>query len=113
MSLMILSAVAPWAVVRFPALDNPEPDAPGELEDLVGTLLNLVAWAGTAAGVAGVLITGTMMAISVKRGESSEHLTRLGLVLCGCILVAAAGPLAGFIFDGGTGGEGGEGGQGE
>ncbi|MFJ6197328.1 hypothetical protein [Micromonospora sp. NPDC092111] len=80
---------------------NPEPDAPGQLTNLVNKLLGLIAWAGTAAGVAGVLITGTMMAVSVKRGESSEHMSRLGLVLCGCILVAVAGPLANFFLGGG------------
>ncbi|WP_432838999.1 hypothetical protein [Dactylosporangium sp. CA-092794] len=74
------------------------PTAPPELANLVGTALNLVAWAGTAAGVAGVLITGTMMAISHKRGESSEHMSRLGMVLGGCILVATAGPLVQFFF---------------
>jgi hypothetical protein len=81
--------------------DVPQPTSPGapkELADLVGTALNLVAWAGTAAGVAGVLITGTMMAISHKRGESSEHMSRLGMVLGGCILVATAGPLVQFFF---------------
>ncbi|WP_422751771.1 hypothetical protein [Micromonospora sp. WMMD708] len=80
---------------------NPKPGAPGQLTTLVNKLLGLIAWAGTAAGVAGVLITGTMMAISVKRGESSEHMSRLGLVLGGCILVAVAGPLANFFLGGG------------
>ena len=32
-----------------------------------------------AAGVAGVLITGTMMAVSMKRGEGSEHMSLLGI----------------------------------
>lgn len=82
---------------------DPTPGAPGDLTNLVNRLLGLIAWGGTAAGVAGVLITGTMMAISVKRGESSEHMSRLGLVLCGCILVAVAGPLANwFLGAGGT-----------
>ena len=49
--------------------------------------------------IAGVLITGTMMAISLKRGESSEHMSRLGMVLGGCVLVATAGPLVGFVFN--------------
>ncbi|MBM7076406.1 hypothetical protein [Micromonospora humida] len=79
---------------------NPTPNAPGQLNTLVNKLLGLIAWAGTAAGVAGVLITGTMMAVSVKRGESSEHMSRLGLVLGGCILVAVAGPLANFFLGG-------------
>ncbi|MFJ5261800.1 hypothetical protein ACIQAC_15205 [Streptomyces sp. NPDC088387] len=77
----------------------PESDAPPELTEKVDTVLGLVAWAGTAAGVAGVLVTGAMMAISVKRGESSEHMSRLGMVLGGCILVATAGPLVSFVFD--------------
>jgi ribose/xylose/arabinose/galactoside ABC-type transport system permease subunit len=77
---------------------QPTRDAPGELTDKVNTVLGIAAWAGTAAGVAGVLITGAMMAISVKRGESSEHMSRLGMVLGGCVLVATAGPLVNFVF---------------
>lgn len=45
-----------------------------------------------------MLITGAMMAVSVKRGESSEHMSRLGMVLGGCVLVATAGPLISFVF---------------
>lgn len=76
---------------------DPSPSAPGDLQNLVSKLLGLVAWGGTAAGVAGVLITGIMMTISMKRGESSEHMSRLGMVLGGCILVSAAGPIADFF----------------
>ena len=77
--------------------------APPELVKFVELGLNLIAWAGTAAGVCGVLVTGTMMAISHKRGESSEHMSRLGMVLGGCILVAVAGPVIGWFFsNGGT-----------
>ncbi|MXM61878.1 hypothetical protein GR925_00015 [Streptomyces sp. HUCO-GS316] len=78
---------------------QPESNAPGELSDKVNTVLGIVAWAGTAAGVLGVLVTGAMMAISVKRGESSEHMSRLGMVLGGCVLVSTAGPLVGFVFN--------------
>ncbi|MBU6535507.1 hypothetical protein ACFUIW_09030 [Streptomyces sp. NPDC057245] len=94
---MFLAAPAPGAGVP-----TPEKGAPAPLSDMVNTVLGLVAWAGTAAGVAGVLITGTMMTVSMKRGESSEHMSRLGMVLGGCILVATAGPVVGFVFgDGG------------
>ena len=79
-------------------IPTPSPNAPAELSGKVNTVLNLTAWAGTAAGVAGVLITGTMMAISLKRGESSEHMGRLGMVLGGSVLVATAGPLVSFVF---------------
>ncbi|MCZ7436869.1 hypothetical protein O7598_10735 [Micromonospora sp. WMMC241] len=80
---------------------------PTELATKVEQALGLVAWAGTAAGVLGVLITGAVMAISHKRGESSEHMSRLGMVLGGCILVATAGPIVTWVF--GTGGGEGEG----
>ncbi|MFB7494618.1 hypothetical protein ACFC09_07905 [Streptomyces sp. NPDC056161] len=82
--------------------DVPDPktgDAPGPLKDKVTLVLGILAWAGTAAGVAGVLITGSMMAVSLKRGESSEHMSRLGMVLGGCVLVATAGPLVNFVFN--------------
>ncbi|MFJ4685190.1 hypothetical protein ACIQNG_05090 [Streptomyces sp. NPDC091377] len=98
MSSLLTAATDMFAA--FPVnVPNPEGDAPPELTEKVDTVLNLVAWAGTAAGVAGVLVTGAMMAISVKRGESSEHMSRLGMVLGGCILVATAGPVVSFVFD--------------
>jgi hypothetical protein len=81
-----------------PDIPNPQPDAPNELTEKVDGVLNLAAWGGTAAGVAGVLITGAMMAISLKRGESSEHMGRLGMVLGGSVLIATAGPLVTFVF---------------
>lgn len=68
------------------------------LADKVDKVLGAVSWAGTAAGVLGVLITGAMMAVSLKRGESSEHMSRLGMVLGGCVLISSAGPLMTFVF---------------
>ncbi|TWP44514.1 hypothetical protein FKR81_41045 [Lentzea tibetensis] len=81
-----------------PGIPNPQPNAPTELTERVDDVLALAAWGGTAAGVAGVLITGTMMAVSLKRGESSEHMSRLGMTLGGAVLVATAGPLVTFVF---------------
>jgi hypothetical protein len=80
--------------------DVPTPvrTAPPTLSDKINLVLGMLAWAGTVAGVAGVLITGAMMAISHKRGESSEHMSRLGMVLGGCCLVASAGPLVNWFF---------------
>lgn len=83
---------------------NTNANVPDKLENLIGDGLQLLSWGGTAAGVVGVVVTGAMMAISHKRGESSEHMSRLGIVLGGCILVAVASPLVGFFFSdaGGT-----------
>ncbi|MCX4233227.1 MULTISPECIES: hypothetical protein [Streptomyces] len=77
---------------------NPTRKAPAELSDAVDTVLGITAWLGTAAGVAGIMITGVMMAVSMKRGEGSEHMSRLGMVLGGCILVSTAGPVVKFFF---------------
>ncbi|MET7457503.1 hypothetical protein ABZT03_37755 [Streptomyces sp. NPDC005574] len=82
-----------------PTVPQPTSDAPEALTTKVNLVLGILAWAGTAAGVCGVLVTGAMMAISVKRGESSEHMSRLGMVLGGCVLVATAGPLVQFVFN--------------
>lgn len=84
------------------SVPDPERKAPPKLANAVDTVLGIVGWAGTAAGVAGVLITGTMMAVSMKRGEGSEHMSRLGMVLGGCVLVATAGPIITFVFQPGT-----------
>ncbi|MFV2099672.1 hypothetical protein [Micromonospora sp. LOL_024] len=99
------------AAVRIPAIlqapDNlaaevPQPKLDGELPeglaDRVSQVLGLISWAGTAAGVVGILITGAVMTVSHKRGESSEHISRLGMVLGGCILVAMAGPIVNWVF---------------
>ncbi|MFI6347464.1 hypothetical protein [Streptomyces sp. NPDC050560] len=100
MSLVTYQAAA-YKAANYLAADpfNVKKDAPDKLENKVNLVLGIAAWAGTAAGVAGVLITGAMMAVSLKRGESSEHMSRLGMVLGGCVLVATAGPLVQFVFN--------------
>ncbi|MFJ2025392.1 hypothetical protein ACIODW_16565 [Streptomyces sp. NPDC087897] len=88
----------PFLLHAAAKVPTPTRRAPQALTSKIDVVLGIAAWAGTAAGVAGVLITGTMMAISMKRGESSEHMSRLGMVLGGCVLVATAGPLVTFVF---------------
>ncbi|MEV6814600.1 hypothetical protein [Micromonospora sp. NPDC051296] len=120
---MIFSDTYYRVVLRIPAvLQAPGPDGDGNgvplpstdgglpsgLAAKVSQALGLIAWGGTAAGVVGVLITGAVMAISHKRGESSEHMSRLGMVLGGCILVAMAGPIVTWLFAGGGDGGGGD-----
>ncbi|GGO95751.1 hypothetical protein [Wenjunlia tyrosinilytica] len=57
------------------------------------TLLDLLAWLATAAGVAGVLTVGTLMTLALRRGEGAENLKQFGFVLGACVLAATAGPL--------------------
>jgi len=85
---------------KAPGAPPPSPgrDAPGELQAAVDRALSLASWVGTAAGVAGIIITGAMMAVSMKQGQGNDHLPRLGMVMGGCILISTAGPLIRFFF---------------
>lgn len=61
-----------------------------------GDILGLLAWCVSAAGVTGLLIVGTQMAMQLRRGEMGEGATyfRAGYyVVLGCVLAATAGPL--------------------
>ncbi|MBO8195958.1 hypothetical protein ITI46_30570 [Streptomyces oryzae] len=80
------------------AVPKPSSQKPAGVGEKIEKLLGAAFWAGTVAGVLGIIITGIMMAVSLKRGESSEHVSRLGMVLCGCCLIAASGTFAGWLF---------------
>ncbi|GAA2066219.1 hypothetical protein GCM10009801_12380 [Streptomyces albiaxialis] len=84
--------------ILLAAPPKPGRKAPGPLKEAVNNALSLASWVGTAAGVAGVIITGAMMAVSMKQGQGSDHLPRLGMVMGGCVLIATAGPVIGFFF---------------
>ncbi|MEV0185805.1 hypothetical protein AB0I54_42050 [Streptomyces sp. NPDC050625] len=71
---------------------NPGADA----DFLLGTL----AWCASAAGVGGVIVTGTLMGLQLHRGEPGEgasHMRRLIIVLSACVLAATAGPIIQFL----------------
>lgn len=84
------------ALTTILAQINPTPTQPPGTEGL-GTLINWLAWGATFAAVAGLLITAALMALSHRRGEGSEHMSRLGMVLGACVIIAAAGGLVGAL----------------
>ncbi|MCW7944356.1 hypothetical protein AAW14_20350 [Streptomyces hygroscopicus] len=70
---------------------------PGDEAD---KLLGILAWCASAAGVAGVIITGMLLALQLHRGEPGEgasHMRKLAIVLGGCVLAATAGPIIQFL----------------
>jgi len=79
------------------AVPNPQPDAPPGSES-VTQILNWVFWIASAAGVLGFIAVGVMMMLSHRQGRGDDHMSRLGYVLGGCILVAAASGLAGALL---------------
>ncbi|KIF01414.1 hypothetical protein PL81_35575 [Streptomyces sp. RSD-27] len=68
----------------------------GPLDQLLGWM----AWLVSAAGILGVLIVGSRMAIALRSGNGDEHLTQLATVLGACIIGATAGPIVTFLLSG-------------
>ncbi|MEU8777784.1 hypothetical protein [Streptomyces sp. NPDC048606] len=66
----------------------------------LNTVLGWMAWLVTAAGVLGVIIVGSRMAIALRAGGGDEHLTQLATVLGACIIGATAGPVVAFLLNG-------------
>lgn len=81
-----------------PSVYNPGTgSAPPALMIQAQLILDIIAWAATAACVAGILITAALMAISHHRGGGSEHFASLGKVMAACVLVATAGPIVQWL----------------
>lgn len=60
-------------------------------------VLGYLAWLVTAAGVAGLLIVGSRMAVALKTGDAEEHVREYLIVLGACVIGACAGPLVEFL----------------
>ncbi|MEO3930450.1 hypothetical protein ABGB07_42365 [Micromonosporaceae bacterium B7E4] len=59
-------------------------------------LLDLMAWCVSAAGVIGLLITGTTIASSLRHGaleEKVEYIRHIAIVLAACLIATTAGPV--------------------
>jgi hypothetical protein len=79
--------------VRVLAAPNPGSTAPPG-SGTVLTVLSWLGWLASAAGVAGLLAVGISMMMSHKRGDTGQHGAAFAWVIAGCILAAAAGPIA-------------------
>ena len=55
------------------------------------------AWIAFGVRVLGVIVAGAMMAISSRRGEGGEHMSRLGWVCGGAIIIGSASALVGTL----------------
>jgi hypothetical protein len=63
-------------------------------------LLGLLSWCASAAGVGGVLVTGMLMALQLRRGEPGEgasHMRALFFVFLGSVLATTAAPIVAFL----------------
>lgn len=95
-------ALAVWLLVLSagPAaadISPPSPSRPPGTEGLT-TLLNWGMWLVTFAGIVGVFIAAGSMMLSHRRGEGGEQASKLGWVLGGCCVAAAAGPVVNMLL---------------
>ncbi|MFD3936665.1 hypothetical protein ACFWSF_17595 [Streptomyces sp. NPDC058611] len=72
------------------------PAVTGPLNQILGWM----AWLVSVAGVFGVLIVGSRMAIALRSGNGDEHLAQLATVLGACIIGATTGPIVAFLLSG-------------
>ncbi|WP_411093475.1 hypothetical protein [Streptomyces sp. 049-1] len=66
------------------------------------TILGVLAWCATAAGVTGLIFVGIRMALQLRAGlpgSEREHLRDVLFVVVACVLAATAGPLVAFLGD--------------
>ncbi|MFD0746237.1 hypothetical protein ACFQ1L_33605 [Phytohabitans flavus] len=59
-------------------------------------LLNLMAWCVSAAAIIGFIISGTNLALQLRRGvsgEAGEYTRALSIVAGACLVAAGAGPV--------------------
>jgi hypothetical protein len=73
---------------------SPGTNVTGPLDKVLGYM----AWFVTVAAVAGLLMIGSRMAISLRSGEGQEHLTQFAVVMGACIIGATAGPIVAFVY---------------
>ena len=73
----------------------------------VVTLLGYMTWIGLAVAAIAMVWLGVLIAASVRRGEGALNVGRLGLVLGGVVMIAAAGSLIGGLLPAGPRGAGG------
>ncbi|TWP44515.1 hypothetical protein FKR81_41050 [Lentzea tibetensis] len=64
------------------------------------TLLNMLAWLATAAGVFGLITCGIYLAIqyySGQPGAGGMYMKQIGFVGLACVMAATAGPLVSVL----------------
>ncbi|MFM9588784.1 hypothetical protein ACKI1J_08025 [Streptomyces scabiei] len=72
-------------------------EPPADTTKGLNQVLGYLAWLVTAAGVAGLLIVGSRMAVALKSGDGEEHLREYAVVLGACVIGACAGPIVEFL----------------
>lgn len=93
-----MKSALPHLGSRLTALvGNPTPTAPsfaGKFTELVGWIL----WGCTMMCIVGIAVIGTMLAVSIRRGETGEHAARLGAAAAGVIIVGLSSTIVNTLI---------------
>lgn len=94
LAVLLLAAAGGPAAADVGAPSPVQPPGVGGLT----TLLGWGMWLVTFAGIVGVLIAAGSMMLAHRRGEGGEQASKLGWVLGGCCVAAAAAPLVNVLL---------------
>ncbi len=98
MTMTLLHALNDLAMQVPVEVPNPGGgEAPPGSQGLV-TLLRWVFYIASGICVLGVIAAGAGMAVSVQRGDSGQHVAKLGWALGGAIVIGVASALVGALI---------------
>jgi len=72
-------------------------DLPGQVQQQLNSVLGWVKWLGLAAAFAGLFVAAGRMALSHRMGSGGEHMSALGYIAGGLVLIGSASALVGFF----------------
>lgn len=75
---------------------NPDPIQPPGTEGFT-SIMGWAKWVALAVCILGLFAVGALMAVQSRRGEGGEHVGKIGMALCGVIVISAAAALVGFL----------------
>ncbi|GAA2052096.1 hypothetical protein [Nocardiopsis rhodophaea] len=87
---MFNEAVSAMTVTLAAVPDPGAGSAPEGVASGVETILAWVKWVSLGVCVLGLMVAGATMAIQSRRGEGGEHMSKIGMVLAGVIVISAA-----------------------
>lgn len=85
------------ALAALPGIDPVTPQAP-TFAGKFTMLISWVLWGCTMLCVVGIAVIGTQLAISIRRGETGEHASRLGAAAAGVIIVGLASTIVNALL---------------
>lgn len=77
-------------------IPNPAPIQPPGTEGLL-VIMGWGKWVALGICILSLFATGALMGFHSRRGEGSEHVSRIGSALSGVTLISAAASLVGFL----------------